>query len=996
MSKTILVVEDEGILALLLQNLLSHLGYIVAGPLTKGEEAISCLAEREIDLILMDIELAGTLNGIETARRIQETSDIPVIFLTGFSEAPLIEQAKSVSPYGYLIKPVSERELAAALAMALHRHTLDRQVRISRSEIENREADVRRQLQTIIAPEGAIGSLQLGDIIDPVALQTMMEQFHRLTGIGIGIVDMEGNILVGVGWQDICTKFHRCHPGTLENCLASAARLKEKIPAGTYRDSRCKNNLWNLMTPIEIGGRHVGNVCLGQFFYDDESPDYEFFRNHAKKHGFDEAEYLEALDRVPRRSRVQVATTMEFYASLARMISTLSYSAINLSRALAQKNKALRQLDESRSFQISLLETIPIPVYYKDAGGRYLGFNKAGEIFYHRTKAQMIGKTAFDLFPPELAQSYNDMESELLVRKGSHLYETTFTPLHGISRDVIVQEASLTDAQGEIIGIIGAMLDITERKQAEKQLKENQKFMEATTMMIPDVVYLFDIPEQRHIYFNKELTNLPGYSNDEIKAAGVGLVLNVIHPEDLVQVKKHMEFMAHTSDDLQHEVEYRMKDKQNTYRWLYCRERVYLRDDAHQPKILFGIVQDITERKMAEEEKSQLQNQLIQAQKMEAIGTLAGGIAHDFNNILGAILGYAEMVREDSPAESITARDLDQIILASNRAKELVKQILAFSRQVDMAKIPLQPAIIVREAIMLLRSSLPTTIAIKQDIDADTAPIFADPTQIHQILMNICTNAFHAMEVSGGTLCISLTNIDLAPQELAGLPHIQPGRFVRLSIGDTGQGIVPEIKERIFDPYFTTKAQGKGTGMGLAIAHGIVKGHGGFITCESRFGEGTVFNIALPALIEYAAAENQPSKSVPDGSEHILFIDDEVMLAEMAQVMLKRLGYAVTVKSDSLDAMATFASQPEAFDLVITDQTMPGMTGMDLAQRMLQIRPDIPIILCTGYSNLVSEEKAKATGIRGFALKPLAKKDIAVLIRKVLDKTPHASETVTD
>ena len=825
--------------------------------------------------------------------------------------------------------------------------------------------------------------LELGEILDSPALQTMMEQFHRLTGIGISILDRRGNVLVGVGWQDICTRFHRRHPETLKNCSAGDAGC---IVEGTREAVLCRNNLRDLLTSILIDGRNVGSVCLGQFFYDDEAIDYEFFRDQAKKYGFDEAEYLAALDRVPRWPREKVAAAVDFYESLAKMISSLSYTKVGLSRALAQKDAALRQLDESRHFQSSLLESIPIPVYYKDAAGRYLGFNRAGENFYHRNKTEMVGKTAFDLHPPPLARQYHARESELLSRKGAQVYETDFILPQGASRDVIVHEASLTDGQGEIIGVIGAMLDITERKKVERQLQESRKFLEAIAMMIPDVVYLYDVREGRHIYFNRDFTNLLGYTDEEIRAAGADFLLSAVHPKDLARVQGHVARMARTMDDAQFEVEYRLRDKHNDYRWFYVRERVYQRDDAQRPKILFGIMQDISERKNAEEEKKRLQTQLIQAQKMEAIGTLAGGIAHDFNNILGAILGYAEMVREDCPPDSVTARDLDQIILASNRARDLVKQILTFSRQADMAKVPLQLATMIKEAVKLLRSSLPATIAIELNIDPATAPIFADPTQLHQIILNICTNAFHAMEESGGTLGISLTNTELTKQALAGRSNLQPGRFVRLSISDTGQGIIPEIKDRIFEPYFTTKEQGKGTGLGLAIAHGIAKSHGGFITCESRPGEGAVFHVILPALDDFAAAESDADKVIPGGGEHILYIDDEIVLAEMAQVTLERLGYTVTIQSDSHKALAAFADSPETFNLVITDQTMPGMTGVELARNMLQIRPNIPIILCTGYSNLVSVEKARSIGIRDLALKPVAKKEIAALIRKVLEE----------
>jgi signal transduction histidine kinase/ActR/RegA family two-component response regulator len=383
--------------------------------------------------------------------------------------------------------------------------------------------------------------------------------------------------------------------------------------------------------------------------------------------------------------------------------------------------------------------------------------------------------------------------------------------------------------------------------------------------------------------------------------------------------------------------------------------------------------------------RTRLEQELMQAQKMEAIGTLAGGIAHDFNNILGAILGYADLALEDCPPGSQVARDLEEVIQAGNRARDLVKQILAFSRQAETDKIPLQPSIIVKEIIKLLRSSLPTTIDIQQNIVQDTGLILADPTQIHQILMNLCTNAYHAMEETGGILSISIKMKVLSQEDLVSVPHVQPGNFVHLSVKDSGEGITPEIQEKIFDPYFTTKKTGKGTGMGLAIVHGIVKSCGGYITCRSRIGEGTVFDIFLPSIEEHAVPETRPFELIPVGTERILFIDDESMLATMGQAMLERLGYSVTVQTSSLEALSTFKNQPNAFDLVITDQTMPGMTGADLAREMLQIRPNLPIILCTGYSNLISEEKAKSLGIKGFALKPLARKDIAGIIRKVLD-----------
>lgn len=396
---------------------------------------------------------------------------------------------------------------------------------------------------------------------------------------------------------------------------------------------------------------------------------------------------------------------------------------------------------------------------------------------------------------------------------------------------------------------------------------------------------------------------------------------------------------------------------------------------------------DTTERHKAENEKANLENRLNHAQKMEAMGTLAGGIAHDFNNILAAILGYAEMARDDCQPGTTVAEDLDKVLEGGNRAKDLVQQILAFSRQSEMERIPLQPASVTKEAIKMLRPSLPTTIEINQDIPPATGLILADPTQIHQILMNLCTNAFHAMEETGGKLDISLKEVSLCSEDLIHEPDVEPGTFVQLSISDSGPGITPDIKIKIFDPYFTTKETGKGTGMGLAIVHGIVKSYGGFISLYSEPGEGTAFHVFIPVVEKELLPKIKDVDPIPIGSDRILFIDDEEILAEMGKSMLERLGYHVTVRNNSIEALETFQNQPEQFDLVITDQTMPGMTGADLARRMMQIKPEIPIILCTGYSTTISEEKAKSMGIKEFALKPLSKKDIAVLIRKVLDNS---------
>ncbi len=400
---------------------------------------------------------------------------------------------------------------------------------------------------------------------------------------------------------------------------------------------------------------------------------------------------------------------------------------------------------------------------------------------------------------------------------------------------------------------------------------------------------------------------------------------------------------------------------------------------------MWGAQNNITKRKKAELENTRLESQLRQAHKMEAIGTLAGGIAHDFNNILGIIIGYTDMAKEDAPPGSHFGQDLDKVLQASNRAKDLVKQILTFSRQAQVERVPLQPRLIIKEALKMLRSSIPTTIEIQENISQDLGSIDADPTQFHQIVVNLCTNAFHAMEENGGVLRVALQLADSVPPELQERQTENGERFLEMSISDTGHGIGSDLIEKIFDPFFTTKEQGKGTGMGLAISYGIVKEYGGLITVDSRVGEGATFHVYLPESRHDSVADLSDEKTVQQGSERILFVDDEEPMTEMGKDMLERLGYHVTAKQRSVEALEIFQEQPDKFDLVITDQTMPGLTGLDLSKKLLQIRPDIPIILCTGYSSQVDEEVAKSHGIKGFSFKPIAKNTIADLIRKVLD-----------
>ncbi len=407
-------------------------------------------------------------------------------------------------------------------------------------------------------------------------------------------------------------------------------------------------------------------------------------------------------------------------------------------------------------------------------------------------------------------------------------------------------------------------------------------------------------------------------------------------------------------------------------------------DEAGEVVMITEHIRDITERKRAVEEKEKLKAQLHQAERMEAIGTLAGGIAHDFNNILAAIIGYTELAKTHMPEESQAEANLDEVLKAGNRAKDLVKQMLTFSRQRKAEPRPLEINSVIKETIKLLRASIPTTIEIRKNIAKEASKVMADPTQIHQVLMNLCTNAAFAMSKEGGILGIGLENIDLKTDKPK-YPDLRPGPYIRLTVSDTGTGMDEAVKARIFDPFFTTKGPGEGTGLGLSVVHGIVKSHGGIITVYSEPGKGATFHVLLPGIEGKIAPDAEKAEPLPTGTERILLVDDEEALVKMTDEMLKRLGYEVVSRTSSVEALEVFRIQSDKFDLVITDLTMPNMTGEQLARELINIKRDIPIILCTGYSQTMSDEQAKSVGIYGFVMKPMVMRELAETIRRVLD-----------
>lgn len=401
-----------------------------------------------------------------------------------------------------------------------------------------------------------------------------------------------------------------------------------------------------------------------------------------------------------------------------------------------------------------------------------------------------------------------------------------------------------------------------------------------------------------------------------------------------------------------------------------------------------GLATDETEHKNAETEKASLQEQLRHAQKLETIGTLAGGIAHDFNNILGPILGYTQMSLEETPADSVTRGWLENVQKAAYRAKELVQQILVFGRRDAQEYKPVKIQVIAREALRLVRASLPTTIEIQYNLCSECDPVLADPTQIHQVIINLCTNAKHAMEETGGILNITLEMVDVDEVPAAKHSKLRPGKYVCVTVGDTGHGMDKMTMERIFEPFYTTRNPGEGTGLGLSVVHGIVIGHEGEITVSSTVGEGSKFKVYLPAAAKEYKTVEEPAKTetTPGGTEHILLVDDEESMIVMGGVMLEQLGYRVTTFTDSVEALRRFKEDPASVDLVLTDQTMPHYTGTRLCDEMKTIRPEIPVIVMTGFSESIDTDNIEKYSFDAYLEKPFNTNCLGTMVRDVLDK----------
>ena len=656
-------------------------------------------------------------------------------------------------------------------------------------------------------------------------------------------------------------------------------------------------------------------------------------------------------------------------------VGVLTASFIRMKNEIRNKILLLKQSEKNLE---TTLNSIGDGVIATDLEGRIKRMNPTAEALTAWWEVEASGRPLSEIFHIVHSETGEVAENPVdrVLAHGTVVgvaNRTTLMARDGALRKIAHNAAPIRDEKGRIGGVVLVFQDVTETYRMREAQRESEERYQKLFIDSNDTIFIAS-REGEILESNPAASTLLGHPVEALKEMNISRLL--VNPDDRARFKKEMELVGGSVKDF--EVELLTEGG----KVLTCLLNATSRHDREGDLVGYqGILRDVTEGR-------RMERQLQQAQKIESIGTLAGGIAHDFNNILAAILGYAEMTLYKLPEESQLEPHIQEIRKAGNRARGLVKQILTFSRQAEHEHRPLQVHLVVREALKLLRASIPVTVEIRENIDARSGAIMADPTQIHQIVMNLCTNAYHAMRETGGVLAVELTRMEVGEGDpkVADL-SLAPGPYIVLTVGDTGHGMRPATLDRIFEPYFTTKKKGEGTGMGLAVVHGIVKSHNGHITAYSEPGHGTSFQVYLPGIdATGAAGEKNGAGEIPGGDERILAIDDEGVVVEMEREMLECLGYKVTGTTSCEEALRLFSAKPESFDLVITDMTMPAMTGAELSRKLLAIRPDIPIIMCSGYSELINEEKARAIGIREYVMKPIVLREMAGVVRAALDQ----------
>jgi two-component system, cell cycle sensor histidine kinase and response regulator CckA len=1178
MTPSIIIVEDEFIVAAEIEERLTAMGYRMAGAADSGELALELINRQRPDLVLMDIRLRGEMDGITAATEIRRRFHLPVIFLTAYSEDSTLDRAKLAEPYGYILKPFDDRELKSTIEIALYRHGAEAEihrlnrlydvlsqvnqavVRIpSREEllwtvcrlivergavdvawIEWLETDTAR-LKTvacfgersdlvkhlhgdqdkpphpsdtvfvsndcnhqkclrsadcagarlgfrscgsfpIYCQESVCGVLRLGSaepdffqerevaLLKEVAMDISFALDKLEADARKGIAEMElrkseskfrsyiEHAPLGVVVADRSGRFLEFNPTattmfgygdaelpglSIPDILASEsletglehfrAVVESGLAHGQYRFNRKDGSeLWASISAAKIDESrflafcqditvqrreiemrlesqeklrlfieyapaclamfdremrylsasrrwledfHLGDRDLRGLLHYDVFPELPEYWRQIHRRGLSgeviraEEDQFEQADGSIQWLRWEVRPWRAPNGDVGGILI--------FSEDITERKQIQESVAERERYLRTILQTTVDGFWVVDLTGRFIevneaycrmtGYNRTEFLAMHVSDAEAIDQ------PADIATRI-----ERIIANGSESFESRHRKKDGSVFDVQMSVTYLEVGTGQMVCFCR---DITERKRGEETLRESEEQLKAMFEMASIGIAQAEPKTGKWVRVNHKMTDITGYSYAELLSMRIP---EITHPEDRDRDwEAFQNVVSNRAKDYRLENRYIRKD--GTIIWVNVNMTV-IRDATGQSIRTVAMVEDITERKRMDEKKAQLEAQLRQAQKMEAIGHLAGGIAHDFNNILSAILGYTEMALDCAPTNSALHEDLKEVISAGLRAKELVNQILTFSRQTIRDPKPVQIAYIVKEVVKMLRAMLPSTISIHQkNILPPQSRILADPTEIHQVIMNLCTNAAHAMRLKGGDLDIVLQEVEFGDDEPGPHPDIVQGRYIRLSVSDTGHGMSEEVADQIFNPYFTTKAQGEGNGMGLSVVHGIVKNCNGAITVESKVGDGSTFYVYFPAIKMDNTETAQDLPLLMAGKGRILFVDDERPLIDLGQKMLERIGYNVTTVSSAREALEMIASNPYWFDLLITDYTMPRMTGLDLSREAKRIRPDIPVIVCSGYNDTLNEKTFASFGIEAFVPKPFDWSELS----RVIDRAIH-------
>ena len=824
------------------------------------------------------------------------------------------------------------------------------------------QSRVKRKLESVLSPDGDLGALDLEDVIDVDAIQALMDDFHELTGIGIAIVNLEGEILVATGWQDICTRFHRVHPETRRHCIESDTALSSGIEPGTHKLYKCKNNMWDMATPIVVGGRHVGNLFLGQFFFEDEPVDRRFFRQQAQRYGFDEEAYLAALDEVPRWGKDRVETVFQFYTQLATMLSQLSHSNLKLARTLAEKDRLLKAHKQSERRFKSYIDHAPYGVFVVDREARIITANRETSSMTGYDHEELLTMHVRDLAldDPESAREH----LQRVLDEDVSTDEFTILTKDGRTRWWSVRSVRLSEDR-----LLAYAADITERKEAHEALRESERGYRELLDSMSDGIAVVDT-SFRVVRMNEALARDIGKREGVVGAKCFSAFYGFDEPCDWCPAQQ----VLRTGIDESATVGYPAEDPQ---RWFHLRASP-IRNTAGEITHIVESARDITER-------IDLEEQLRQQERLAALGQLAGGVAHDFNNILATIILCAEMDLGRRDLNPAVQDGLETILGESRRAADLVQQILDFSRSSMLATEPLSLAEAVEETAVILRRTIPENIRVTTELGCDACTILGDATRVRQVLMNLALNAKDAMP-DGGNLRIAVDALELSTEEKAPAPDMAPGHWVQLTVSDTGTGMTDEVQAHLFEPFFTTKEVGEGTGLGLAQVYGIVKQHDGFVDVDTAPGEGTTFSIFFPRIGreeltgEAAGAAGAP----PAKADRILVVEEADPLRGALEAGLEAQGYQVTAVANGREAVEEMDVQE--VDLLLTDVTEP-RTGSDALLRAVRRRaPGLSIIAMTGLNTEANTLTLLAAGYSDVLCKPFSIEDLVTAVQGALDE----------